>query len=80
MLKIRKEQMRAIGRVQLPTFEKQMLKHVRLYFPKHIELLKEEGVLKVIRQGYERGKEYDFFTRHEVCLFIDFMIRPEKNS
>ncbi|MBC8471622.1 MAG: hypothetical protein H8D56_19340 [Planctomycetes bacterium] len=74
MLKIRKEQMRAIGRVQLPTFEKQMLKHVQQHFCKHLELLGEEGVLKVIRHGYERGKEYDFFTRHEVCLFIDFMI------
>lgn len=74
MLKIRKEQMRAIGRVELRPFEKQMLKHVRQYFPKNIELLGEECVLKVIRHGYERGKEYDFTTRHEVCLFIDFMI------
>ena len=74
MLKIRKEQMRAIGRVQLPTFEKQMLKHVHQHFCKHLELLGEEGVLKVIRHGYERGKEYDFSTRHEVCLFTDFMI------
>ena len=74
MLKIRKEQMRAMGRVEFRSFEKQMLKHVHLYFPKHIELLGEEGVLKLIRHGYERGKEYDFSTRHEVCLFIDFMI------
>jgi hypothetical protein len=74
MLIIRKEQIRAFERVDMPRFEKEMLKHVDEHFPRHAEVLGAKTVLNVIRHGFDRAENYDFSTRHEVCLFIDMMI------
>lgn len=74
MLIIRKEQITAFERIDPPGFEREMAMHIREHFPKHVDVLGEETILKVIRQGCERAKERGFTTRHEVCLFIDMSI------
>lgn len=63
MLIIRKEQIRAFERIDMPRFEKDMVKHVDEHFSKHFELLGEETILDVIRHGWERANDYDFTTR-----------------
>lgn len=74
MLIIRKDQIRAFESIDRPRFEKEMLKHVAEHFPKHFELIGEETILDVIRNGIERADDYGFTTRQQACLFIDFMI------
>jgi hypothetical protein len=74
MLVILKDQMQAFELIDPKSFEESMLEHVREYFPKIVEVAGEEKILVFNRRSHERAKEYGFATRHEVYLFIDFMV------
>ena len=73
MLQIRKEQIEVFDEVAVKSFEDQILKHLREYFPKHCEPLAEEEIRRIIRYGAERARGHGFTYIRSINLYLNLM-------
>lgn len=73
MLKIRNEQIKALEDVAKQNFEKDLVRHIKEFAPKHSEVIQEEGVQNVVRLGMERAEKYGFTRRGPVQFYVELM-------
>lgn len=73
MLKIRDKQMKTLEDAAILRFEDELVEHIKEFAPKHSEVIKEEGVRKVVHLGIESAKQYDFTKRGPVRFYVELM-------
>lgn len=74
MLRIRPEQIEAFESARAAHFEPRTVQHLKERFPKHCDVLKEDGILEVIHYGIERAETHGLTHQSEVSLFIDLTL------
>jgi hypothetical protein len=74
MLTIREEQRRAFERPMRQSFYDRMQQHIEKYFPDHAAALDGEQSIALFDYAIEQGKQYDFISERNVCLFADLML------
>jgi len=74
MLRIRSEQIEAFESARAAHFEPRTVQHLKERFPKHCDVLKDEGILEVIHYGIGRAETYGLTHQSEVRLFIDLTL------
>jgi hypothetical protein len=70
---IHKDQMEALGRVELRKFEDKMVLHLRQFFPQRCQELGEAGTRQSIRHGVERAEAYGLTAERDVTKYVDVM-------
>jgi hypothetical protein len=73
MLKIRKEQREALGKVMLDQFAGEMVGHLRKFFPAQCDSLGEAGLDEFIQYGISRAASYEIKKHRDICRFVDMM-------
>src|SRR5262245_37100012 len=73
MFKIRKEQLQTFGQTAAEDFEERALPYVKEFFPKHVVLLGEDGIRKVIRHAKARGATHGLTTERDLRLYLSLM-------
>lgn len=73
MLKIRKEQMKALSAYMLHQFEDRAYLHVMKCWPKRCNEMGEKAVRKSIHNGIDRASTYGINKEYDVIRFIDIM-------
>jgi len=81
-VKVRREQHETLARALRDRFEREMLAHLREFSPRHCEVIGDDGVLAVIRQGIDAAEPYGFVQRGPVRLYLEmmFMLGSEFDS
>ena len=74
LLTIRQAQLSAFSRAAVQKFEEWMLAHLRQFFPKQCEVLREPQLRELIQYGIERAANHKIVIERDVCKFIDLMI------
>jgi hypothetical protein len=73
MLVIRNEQMLAFDAPASKAFEDRTYTHLQRYFPRHCELLGEEQMRRVIRNGLQKADQHGLTLERCVRSYIDLM-------
>jgi hypothetical protein len=81
MLKIRKEQMDALGAYMLRQFEKRMVKHLRKDFPKELQEhnIKKQDLEQMVRRGIADAKNYGVEYEDDLKLYVECMLLLSPN-
>ncbi|MCU0727305.1 MAG: hypothetical protein MUE73_16220 [Planctomycetes bacterium] len=74
MIRIRNEQKKALAAGSRKDFEDRMVAHIRKFFPKHYEQLKEENTRLLVDHEIERAKTYGIVAERDVCKYIDLSL------
>lgn len=73
MFKIRKEQLDALSKASLKSFEERMVIHLLKFFQPQCEPLGDARVRETIHYGIARAKSYGIIAERDVCKYIDLM-------
>ena len=71
MLTIRKAQMQALGRAAMQEFEKDMLQHLRQFFPDECAALGSKALREHTRHAIARAKEYGLTSERDLCKYLN---------
>ena len=74
MLRIRKDQLDALGAAQVAEFERRAAVHLRTFFPDACHVLDDAALREVIRHGIVRAASYGVEGEREVTLYLDVMM------
>jgi hypothetical protein len=74
MLKIRVEQMRALGLVSAGAFESRLLERCREYAPRLAALRGDSALRRTVRLGVDRASEHGFDLRGPVRFWVETML------
>jgi hypothetical protein len=74
MIRIRREQKQAIAAGNRKDFEDRMVAHIRKFFPKHYEELKEENTRLLVDHEIDRAKSWGIVAERDVCKYIDLSL------
>jgi hypothetical protein len=73
MFKIRKEQLDALSKASLKSFEERMVTHLNKFFSPQCEALGDAKTREAIHYGVGRAKGYGIMAERDVCKYIDLM-------
>lgn len=73
MLVIRREQIEVMEAVAERDFETELVEHIKLFAPRHSEVVGDEGIRETVRLGLERANRYGFTNRGPVRFFVELM-------
>lgn len=71
---IRKDQVLALERTDVPEFEDFMVEHLKVFSPLHSQSLGEAGIRSLIQAGTERARRHGFTRRGPVRFHIETAI------
>ena len=74
MIRIGRDQGKALEASMIDSFESRMLEHLRRHFPDHAAGLGETRARSVIRDGMRRSAAYGIVFERGVCAYIDLMV------
>jgi hypothetical protein len=74
MLRVRSEQVAAFEDASAETFEDLMVEHAARFFPKHLRMLGEPVIRKVVHYGVARAELCGFKKQREACLYLNLML------
>jgi hypothetical protein len=73
MFKIRKEQLDALSKASLKSFEERMVKHLNTFFSPQCSALGDAKTRETIHYGIQRARAYGVTAERDVCKYIDLM-------
>ena len=73
MLAIRKQQIEVFTEAAAKAFEDRTYRHLQQWFPRHITLLGEDRMRRLIRHGWEKADSYHLTAECCVRSYIEFM-------
>ena len=74
MFTIKDKQMGVFREGALKTFEDEMVKHLKTFFPDHFAMIQEENIRNTIQYGYTKARRYGFGSIRNVCLYLNSML------
>jgi hypothetical protein len=74
MLRIRPEQMRALGEAMQRNFESRMVAYLRGHFQAQLAHQSEEQLLAVVREGIANADLYGITIEKDVARFIEYAV------
>jgi len=74
MIRIGRDQGKALEAASIDSFESRMLEHLRRHFPDHAARLGETKARSVVRDGMSRSAAYGIVSERGVCTYIDLMV------
>lgn len=79
MFVIKPGQLNAFNAVALLQYEKEMVAHIKTFFPQFAAEHTNEQLLKVVRHAIAKGKHYGFVSRKNVCILLNIMLLHGEN-
>jgi hypothetical protein len=73
VLTIRKEQFDAISATRRSDFEDRVARHLLLFFPDKLALLRPDELRAFIRHGSTRASIHGLNTERDICKYLDIM-------
>lgn len=73
MLVMRKVQLEVLGESARRRFEERLGAHLRRFFPRPCEVLGQEGLRQVCREGIERAQSYGMTSERDLCKFLSLV-------
>lgn len=73
MLVIRQSQMSSLADASLRRFEDEMVEHLREFAPRLSDIMKEQGVRRAVRLGFERSEGYGLTNRGPRRFYLELM-------
>ncbi|HEY0006582.1 MAG TPA: hypothetical protein VGB17_17505 [Pyrinomonadaceae bacterium] len=73
MITIRAGQMRAFEKAAVHNFEQRAVEYVQESFPKHFEIIGEEEIANIVREGLKRAEKYGLTTENSLLVYLHLM-------
>ena len=73
MIILRKEQIKALGKIPRISFENNLISFFSGNYPDECEIIGREGVRKIIQYGIERAAFHEYTTQKQVTYYIGLM-------